>query len=412
MIYRTYRAPTYREAVTRARMELGNAIYIIGRKEVKEGGFLGLFSKRLTEITVARYDESDGDVPEKKASVLQKQSNSSRGAQVIGSKSREVLQPEGVTLKGEAQKSGSGTFQGDGVVVSAALLSEIREMKLQLQKVISTQAERSARGNHTLNRLAEVLRINDFSDDYIERMRGKFETELSYKDVQNPEILETRVKNYILDSIDLAGPIEIGKDRSRIVVLVGPTGVGKTTTIAKLAASFGVLQKRRVELFTIDSYRIAAIEQLGKYAELMQLPFTVINSREEFKNAVMNSKAELIFVDTVGRSQRNNLGLAELRDILDGAKAEIDVHLVISATTKFRDAIDIVTRFRQLMYGKVIISKLDETNTIGSVISALQGGMKLSYFTTGQGVPDDIEIARKEKLFEMITLEGLRQEEV
>jgi flagellar biosynthesis protein FlhF len=406
MLYRTYRAPTYREAVNKARLELGNGIYIIGRKEVKEGGFLGLFSKKLTEITVARYEESDGDVSEKKASVLQKQSNTSRGTSVIGPKSKEVLQPEGLP------KSVSGVYQGDGIIASAALLSEIREMKLQLQKVISAQVERGSRGNHALNRLAEVLRINDFSDDYIERMKSRFENELSYKDVQNPDILETRVKNYILDSIEIAGPIEVGKDKTRIVVLVGPTGVGKTTTIAKLAASFGILQKRRVELFTIDSYRIAAIEQLGKYAELMQLPFTVINSREEFKNAVMNSKAELIFVDTVGRSQRNNLGLAELRDILDGAKAEMDVHLVLSATTKFRDAIDIVTRFRQLMYGKVIISKLDETNTIGSVISALQGGIKLSYFTTGQSVPDDIEIARKEKLFEMIALEGLKREEV
>ncbi len=139
----------------------------------------------------------------------------------------------------------------------------------------------------------------------------------------------------------------------------------------------------------------------------MQLPFTVINSREEFKNAVMNSKAELIFVDTVGRSPKNNLGLAELRDILDGVKSEMDVHLVLSATTKYRDAIDIVTRFNQLMYGKIIITKLDETNTIGPLLSVLNSEKKLSYFTTGQSVPDDIEIACKEKLYDMITFTNL-----
>jgi flagellar biosynthesis protein FlhF len=137
----------------------------------------------------------------------------------------------------------------------------------------------------------------------------------------------------------------------------------------------------------------------------MQLPFTVINSREEFKNAVVNSKSEIIFVDTVGRSQKNNLGLAELRDILDGVKTKLDVHLVLSATTKYRDAIDVVTRFNQLMYTKIIVTKLDETNTIGPLLSVLGNGMKLSYFTTGQSVPDDIEIARKEKLFELLSFE-------
>ncbi len=410
-MYRTYRAPTYREAVMKARMELGSNIYIIGRKEVKEGGFLGLFAKNLTEVTVAKHEERNDGSAGKTATAHQGPSDTLKGA-FMGSKSKACVPVDGVSYRGETMLAVSGGHQGDGVSSDAALLNEIREMKLQLQKVLVGQGEKSSPGNHTLDRLAEVLRINDFSDEYIQTMRIRFETELCFKDVQTPEILEARVKSYVLDSIELAGPIEAGKERSRIVVLVGPTGVGKTTTIAKLAASFGILQKKRVELFTIDSYRIAAIEQLGKYAELMQLPFTVINSREEFKTAVMNSKSELIFVDTVGRSQRNNLGLAELRDILDGAKVEMDVHLVLSATTKFRDAIDIVTRFRQLMYGKVIISKLDETNTIGSVISALQGGMKLSYFTTGQSVPDDIEIAHKEKLFEMITLDGLRVVEV
>ena len=152
----------------------------------------------------------------------------------------------------------------------------------------------------------------------------------------------------------------------------------------------------------------AAIEQLGKYAELMQIPFTVINSREEFKGAVKNSNADVIFVDTAGKSQKNSLGLAELRSILDGVNTGLDIHLVISATTKHQDALDIMTRFNQLLYNKVIISKIDETNTMGPIFSIMNKEKKISYITTGQSVPDDIELAQKEKLLDMITVDGMR----
>jgi len=221
-------------------------------------------------------------------------------------------------------------------------------------------------------------------------------------------LIRATVRQQLIDLLtSRPGPHIETSGKPHVIIVVGVNGTGKTTTIAKLAATYGVIQKRKVEMVTIDSYRIAAIEQLGKYAELMQIPFTVVNTREEFKNVIMNSKSEIIFVDTAGRSQKNNLGLAEMRNILDGAKTNLDIHLVLSATTKYRDAVDIITRFNQLMYNKVIITKLDETNTIGSVLSIMNPEKKLSYFTNGQSVPDDIEIADKEKLFEMIAFEEL-----
>jgi flagellar biosynthesis protein FlhF len=396
MIYRVYRAPTYKEAVVNAKMELGSDVYIIARKEVKEGGFLGLFRNIMTEITVAKNEEND----RKK---IQQSTQQEKGPSSTVSNT-ESNQGNSITpVTGSGSGKGQTNTQGDN-----AVMNELMEIKRQLKQVLQDH-ERDNRGEETgsLQVLLEQLRENDFSEDYINKLEQKFETELSLKDVQQQEKLQEKIRIHILDSIDTSGPLEVGKNKPRVVVLVGPTGVGKTTTIAKLAASFGVLQKKKVELLTIDSYRIAAIEQLGKYAELMQLPFAVINSREEFKNAVMNSKAEMILVDTVGRSPKNNLGLAELRDILDGVKSEMDVHLVLSATTKYRDAIDIVIRFNQLMYGKIIITKLDETNTIGPLLSVLNSEKKLSYFTTGQSVPDDIEIACKEKLYDMIAFTNL-----
>jgi flagellar biosynthesis protein FlhF len=388
MIYRVYRASSYKEAVLKAKMDLGSDVYIIARKEVREGGFLGMFGKMVTEITVAKNDENG-----KKA--VQRDS-----------RERDAQTTDGVKVEKKADSGGTEAVP-DGVtrkdsLDGSSVMTELMEIKRQLRRVLEWRDEDHVPESGALEELVEQLRCNDFSSDYLKRLREHFETELRLKDVQDPAVLREKLKEYVLGDIQIAGPIEGGTTSPQVVVLVGPTGVGKTTTIAKLAASFGVLQKKKVELFTIDSYRIAAIEQLGKYAELMQLPFTVINSREEFKNAVVNSKSEIIFVDTVGRSQKNNLGLAELRDILDGVKTKMDVHLVLSATTKYRDAIDVVTRFNQLMYTKIILTKLDETNTIGPLLSVLSNGKKLSYFTTGQSVPDDIEIARKEKLFELV----------
>jgi flagellar biosynthesis protein FlhF len=372
MIYRTYRAPTYKEAVLNAKMELGNDVYIIGRKTVKEGGILGLFAKELTEITVARNEESPGGGPQKQKKQDQKKE--------LGNKAEVCAADDGI-------------------------MKELQDIKRRLSTIIAPTKPKEQ--NVHLNRLLMTLRDNDFSHDYIESLKAKFEDELSIKEANDSGTIERKFKSYVLDSIETSGPISPGKERPSVVVLVGPTGVGKTTTIAKLAASYGVLQKNKVELLTIDSYRIAAVEQLGKYAELMQLPFTVISSREEFKSAVSSSKAEMILVDTAGRSQKNSMGLAELRTILDGVKSNLDIHLVISATTKWQDALDIMTRFNQLMYSKIIITKMDETNTIGSLLSILDRDKKLSYFTMGQGVPDDIELAEKEKLLDLLVLDGI-----
>ncbi len=392
MLYRTYKAPTYKEAVINAKMDLGSDVYIIGRKDIKEGGFLGMFKKQFTEITVAKNEDISKALSRKIKNRQEADQNEK------SSKQQNPSAQEGGRVNTSSISDARGRMDGD---INVNILSELGRIKKQLDQIMMGRSD-----NPSLNRLIQLLGENDFSDDYIEGIRSTFEKDLTLEEISTPEIFSERVKNYILTSIDVSGPIEIGSAKPEIVVLVGPTGVGKTTTIAKLAASFGVLQKKKLELITIDFYRIAAIEQLGKYAELMQLPFTPVNTREEFKIAVKNSTAELIFVDTVGRSQRNNMGLAELRSILDGVKAPMDIHLVLSATTKYRDAIDVVTRFNQLLYNKIIITKLDETNTVGSLLSALKN-KKISYLTTGQSVPDDIEIASKEKLYEMIALEGL-----
>ena len=374
MIYKIYRAQTYKEAVLKAKMELGNDVYILSRKDIKEGGVFGLFSKKMVEITVAKKENKVKEEVSENTDLEEK---------------KLLLRNKNEIDKDYQEK----------------LVEELSEIKGRLNELIDGNKEN--KDNKFLSSYMRLFKENDFSESFIDSWKTNFEKELTLKDVKDPKIIIDKIIEYINKSIEISKPIIPGMEKPEVIVLVGPTGVGKTTTIAKLAATYGVLKKHKVELVTIDSYRIAAIEQLGKYAELMQIPLTVVNTREEFKEYLHGCNAELVFVDTAGKSQKNNMGLAELRNILDGARGKLDIHLVISATTKYRDAVDILTRFNQLLYEKVIITKLDETNTIGSVISALGKNRKLSYFTTGQSVPDDIEVATREKIVKLLALDEL-----
>jgi len=374
MIYKIYRAPSYKEAVLKAKMELGNDVYILSRKDIKEGGVFGLFSKKLVEITVAKKEEK----------VMDKKANSKK-----------------IEVEAPVSKKNNEINED----YQKRLVEELNAIKGRLNDLIDGDKKKESK--EILSPYIKLFKENDFSESFIRNWELSFEKELTLKDAKDPKVIVDRIVKYINGLVEIADPITPGKDKPEVVVLVGPTGVGKTTTIAKLAATYGVLKKHKVELVTIDSYRIAAIEQLGKYAELMQIPLTVINTREEFKEYLHGCNAELVFVDTAGKSQKNNMGLAELRNVLDGARGKLDIHLVISATTKYRDAVDIFTRFNQLLYEKVIITKLDETNTVGSIISALGKNRKLSYFTTGQSVPDDIELASKEKIVKLLAFDEL-----
>lgn len=191
-------------------------------------------------------------------------------------------------------------------------------------------------------------------------------------------------------------------DGQRIVVLIGPTGVGKTTTIAKLAANFSLIGGKKVGLITVDTYRIAAVEQLKTYAEIIGIPVQVAYSPRELREAINKMQdRDLILMDTAGRSQNNHLQIAELRNFLEGIEAEI--HLVISATTKPRDVDEIVQAFGQLPIDRVILTKLDETAAYGVILHACQRAeAPLAFVTTGQGVPEDIDVATSAKIAQLI----------
>ncbi len=189
-----------------------------------------------------------------------------------------------------------------------------------------------------------------------------------------------------------------------VVALVGPTGVGKTTTIAKLAANYALLSGKRVGLVTMDTYRIAAVDQLRTYAEIVDIPMAVVFTPDELQKAVEDQLrgCDLVLVDTAGRSQRNTAELTELQSFFqDGPVTQ--THLVLSATTRYQDLVDIVSRFSVLSPTHLIFTKLDETSAYGALLNAYALAKKpLSYLTDGQSVPENIEAADAGQIADLI----------
>ncbi|MBI4601095.1 MAG: AAA family ATPase [Planctomycetes bacterium] len=208
-----------------------------------------------------------------------------------------------------------------------------------------------------------------------------------------------------LTKLFLPNPPLDDRRRPRIIVLVGPTGVGKTTTIAKLAARAKLNERRRVGLITLDTFRIAAVDQLEKYAEIIGVPLIVATSPPELAAAVEElraKQADVVFVDSAGRSHRDELKMTELREFLQVAP-EAEVHLVLSTTTHGKTILSVANRFAGIGFHRVILTKVDETISFGALVSALISiGRPISFVTDGQNVPDDIVASDPERLADLV----------
>ncbi|MBI2875377.1 MAG: flagellar biosynthesis protein FlhF [Candidatus Tectomicrobia bacterium] len=211
------------------------------------------------------------------------------------------------------------------------------------------------------------------------------------------------LRKALAEMVSTSGPMRPEEGRQKVVAFVGPTGVGKTTTIAKLAAHYALKEKRKVALVTLDTYRIAAVEQLKIYAKLIGIPLEVTLSAQELRVALASLQdKELILIDTAGRNQNAEVQMTELKAFFP-ERLPIEIQLVISATTKERDLWEIYRKFALIKIRGMIFTKLDESRTFGGILNqVICSGLPLSYLTTGQKVPEDIEVATGERIADLI----------
>jgi len=218
------------------------------------------------------------------------------------------------------------------------------------------------------------------------------------------QFVREKIAEQLEKLLPTSGPIVRTKPSGpHIIALIGPTGVGKTTTIAKLAAKLKLEEKRKIGLITIDTFRIAATDQLRKYSEIIRAPLSVVNNSEELQRAIESmNDCDYILIDTAGRSPKDTLKLNELKNFLDAANPE-EVHLVLSTTVSRECAELAIERFADVRVDKLIFTKLDESSQVGTVLNVVSAVKKpLSYVTTGQEVPADIEVARGRRIAQLI----------
>jgi flagellar biosynthesis protein FlhF len=222
-------------------------------------------------------------------------------------------------------------------------------------------------------------------------------------------LLKSRVAQMLEDEIRVTGPFTTVADKCRLVALVGPTGVGKTTTIAKLAANYRLREKKRVGLITVDTYRVAAVEQLRTYADIIDLPMEVVATPREMREAVSRMRhLDLVLMDTAGRSPHDDIKIQELRAVLAEAEPD-DVLLVLSTTSGAKSLLTTADRFAEVGTTGLLFTKLDEATSLGHLVAVTRGcGLPVSYLTDGQNVPDDIQVAERRRLASlMLGIEAL-----
>ncbi len=217
---------------------------------------------------------------------------------------------------------------------------------------------------------------------------------------------EKKIAAALSTQFPVSGPLKLKKNGPLIVAFVGPTGSGKTTTLAKLAAHCCLNKGKRVSIITADTYRIAAIEQIRMFADIVKVGLQVVFSPEEICTALKGCQDdEVVFIDTAGRSQRNSEHMQELREMMSVLRPD-ETHLVLSATTKDSDLLENITLYRPLGVNRLIFTKLDETVRLGNIYNVVcESAVPISYFTFGQSVPDDIELAQPGKFVQRL-MEG------
>ncbi|MDE5824225.1 MAG: flagellar biosynthesis protein FlhF [Lachnospiraceae bacterium] len=452
MIIKKFQGKTKEEALENARKELGEGIVEMNVKAIKAKGIMSLFRGTRFEVTVAKEEENE-KYSVSSASEVQKDgvavslSQSAASGNNIPGKIIPMKQPE----KKETA-AGDSKASGDALAVGQAVADALAAFPAQKQDSAKTEGERdwgkgetktneptkeNLKGNGLEEKLDNLQNLiekqlsqqeNKPQADETKSVEGEKKEEntervnflkLLYNKMTDNEINEKYAKE-IIDEIDrnckadvtmdfmlseiyqrmilkLGKPYVMEEDEKtpKVVFFVGPTGVGKTTTIAKIASSFRVEHKKKVALLTADTYRIAAAEQLRTYANILEVPFRVVYTAKEITDAVEDFKEyDYILVDTTGHSPNNEAQCESMGDLIHSvdANASKEVFLVLSASTKYRDLMRTADIYKEITDYKLIFTKLDETTTLGDIYNLkLYTGATLSYVTCGQNVPDDIE---------------------
>ncbi|TKH03107.1 flagellar biosynthesis protein FlhF [Peribacillus simplex] len=374
MKVKKYLAPSMNEAMKRIRAELGSDAVILSSKAVYNGGFLGLFKKRNIEV-IAAIDPVSQPIQA-----------------VTKQKSKKL--PSKLEMASHAPEHNERTRE------STDLLKEIEGLKDMIKSLQVYSTDKKYPGK--LEKIHEYLTEQEVDISLRSQIMDELlEKWFVFKQQSTDEEVQVWLEEAMLGILE---KVENGKPglQKKYINIVGPTGVGKTTTLAKVAAETMLKHDKKVAFITTDTYRIAAIDQLKTYAKILNVPIEVAYNLEDFKRAAERfSHYDFVFIDTAGRNFRNPQYVKDLNKIIHFTD-EMETYLVLSLTSKQKDMEDIYRQFAAIPIKQVIFTKADETSTFGQIFNFIHNHkLGAAYITDGQNVPDDIEIATSSQLLKM-----------
>ncbi len=397
MIIKKFLGKTEEAAMEAARKELGSGIVVMNVRTVKKKGLAGLFGAKQIEVTVALEEEGDAARPARKDTV-----RSEQGTVQLERKVQDAQ--TAVNVMSESSQNIEKKLDS----LQALLLSRFRQEEdakaepVQQDETVSEEDKENGAGAQDkepteqekfVRLLYNTMLENEVEEKYANQIID--ETDKSRKPNLPFDYILANVYQKMILKFGKAEGITPAEEGPKILIFMGPTGVGKTTTIAKIASHFAVEEKKKIAMLTADTYRIAAAEQLRTYANILEVPFRVIYTEEELKTAISDFKDyDYIFVDTTGHSHQNEELLEKMKRLLATAAevGESQAFLVLSTTTKYRDLQRISSSYKEIADYQLILTKLDETSTLGSLLNLkLFTDAGIAYVTCGQNVPDDIE---------------------
>lgn len=430
MIIRKFIAKTENEATAAAKKELGEGMVIMNVRYVKPKGPFSFLKKKQVELTAAKEDDEEPIRQIRKIAKAQEEARKKEKEQALAGSSAPASENK------EKSESGKNfdVSVGDQTKIEKKLddLQSLLETQLKRENAVLKASEASAEKAAKATSGKETTEENkNDKKEQLEEQDKEVERflKLLYNTMLDNEVDEKYVNEIIADAEKSRKPgltmdfllgsiyqkmilkfgrsegIEPAPEGPRVVFFIGPTGVGKTTTIAKIASSYSLNEKKKVALLTTDTYRIAATDQLRTYAGILAVPFRVIYEPDELQKAIEDFKdCDYIFVDSAGHSHRNEELLKKQKEFLETASGiPHQIFLVLSATTKYRDLKKIADNYREISEYQMIFTKLDETGEYGNLYNMkCESGAPIAYITCGQNVPDDIETFNAQKIVKQL----------
>lgn len=399
MIIKKFQADTETEAIMLAKNDLGKDAIVMNIKTIAPKGIFRLFRKATVEVTAAVDEAASYQGPSSQERTMRLSDQDTFDAAI---RKQDDTFNSGFVSKEAKDKKDTQALEEKLDNLQTLLEKQLLAAPIKTEQEKSEKEDVMSKSMACVKLIYNQLVANEVDEAYANQIIGEIEPTLK-KDMPVDGILASVYQKIILKLGQPKG-LELTEGKTKFVFFIGPTGVGKTTTIAKLASSLKVNQKAKVALMTSDTYRIAAVEQLRTYANIMDVPIRVIYSESELAEAKEDfHDYDIVLVDTAGRSHKSTQQRDDIEKLISSVpKEDREIFLVLSATTKYRDLQKIAEVYSDITDYRLIFTKLDETGCIGNLLNIrMYTNAPLSYATFGQNVPDDIskidaqEIARQ-----------------